>query len=103
MSPLWPQFTSGAYQDRCALADSEQLINLSVAVIDSASSPKKVALRHCPGLKPLLSVQQSPCRGLFSEDSRTFGVFGDALYELDIPTASATYRGLIAPDTAPCS
>src|SRR5436190_3283467 len=101
--PLWPQFTSGAYQDRCALADSEALVNLSVASIDSTSSSKKACLRHTPGLKPLLSVNQTGCRGLFSQDGRTFAVIGDALYELDVPAATATYRGQIAPDTAPIS
>src|SRR5947207_13814299 len=101
--PAWPQFVSGAYRDRCPLANAEALINLSVAPIDSASSPKKAALRHTPGLKPLLSVSQTTCRGLFSQDGRTFAVIGDALYELDVPAATATYRGLIAPDTAPVS
>src|SRR5881396_3096441 len=101
--PAWPQFVSGAYRDRCPLANAEALINLSVATIDSASSPKKAALRHTPGLKPLLSVTQQGCRGLWSQDGRTFAVIGDALYELDVPAATATYRGQIAPDTAPVS
>src|SRR5881392_1526109 len=100
---LWPQFISGAYRDRCPLANSEALVNLSVATIDSASSPKKAILRHTPGLKPLLSVSQTGCRGLFNQDGRAFAVIGDALYELDVPAATATYRGQIAPDTAPVS
>ena len=71
--------------------------------IDSASNAKKSMLLGTPGLRRLLSVGTTQCRGLFSEDGRTWAVIGAGLYELDLTANTATSRGPIADDGLPVS
>jgi hypothetical protein len=78
-------------------------MNLMPITLDSATNAKKGMLLSTPGLKPLLSTATAPCRGLFSEDGRTWAVLGPTLYELTLDTPTATSRGTIPDDGQPVS
>src|SRR5947208_15026237 len=99
--PLWSQFVSGSYQSRSPTLDCEQCVNLMPVTIDSASNAKKAMLLGTPGLRRLMSVATTGCRGTFSEDNRTWCVTGGVLYELDLTANTATSRGPIAVDGKP--
>src|SRR5207245_1930980 len=88
---LWSQFVSGTYQSRSPTLDAEQCVNLMPVTIASASNSKKAMLLGTPGLRKLLSVSTTGCRGLFSEDHRTWAVIGAVLYELDLTANTAKF------------
>lgn len=98
---LWQAFTGGAYRDRSATLDAEAAINLFVSTIQSAGNAKKTALVGTPGLKPNQTLGDVSCRGLWSEDGRTFCATGSTLYELDVTAGTAITRGTIANDGKP--
>jgi len=100
---LWNQFIGGTYQSRSPTLDAESCMNLMPVTIESATNSKKAMLLGTPGLKPFLSVATSPCRGMFSEDGRTWAVIGSLLYELDLTAKTATSRGTIPNDGNPVS
>lgn len=100
---LWSQFIGGTYQSRSPTLDGEQCVNLMPVTIESATNAKKSMLLGTPGLRRLLSVDTTACRGLFSEDGRTFGVVGDTIYEFDLTANTATTLGTLADDGQPVS
>ena len=101
--PVWSQFCSGSYTSRSGTLDQEATINLYSATVESQSNAKQKSLIGTPGLRKLLSVSTTACRGLFSEDGRTWCVVGAVLYELDLTANTATSRGTIADDGLPVS
>jgi len=103
MSPLWNQFIGGSFQSRSPTLDAEATINLMSVTIDSASNAKKSMLLGTPGLRRLFSVATESCRGMFSQDGRTFAVVGATLYELDLTADTATTLGTVADDELPVS
>lgn len=100
---LWSQFCSGSYTSRSPTLDDEATINLYPVTIESQTNSKKRALMGTPGLRRLMSVSTESCRGMFSEDQRTWCVTGGVLYELDLTANTATARGTIADDDLPVS
>ena len=83
--------------------DAEASVNLMPITIESTSNAKQRMLIGTPGLKPVLSASTSSCRGMFSEDGRSFTVIGPTLYELDLTAKTATSRGTIPNDGNPVS
>jgi len=100
---LWSQFCDGSYQSRSPTLDCEQTVNLYPATVESQTNSKQKSLIGTPGLRRLLSVGTTQCRGMFSEDGRTWCVTGGVLYELDLTANTATSRGTIADDGKPVS
>lgn len=103
MSPAWSQFCSGSYTSRSPTLDDEATINLYPVTVESQSNAKQKALIGTPGLRRIMSVATTGCRGKFSEDGRTWSVIGGVLYELDLTTNTATSRGTITDDGKPVS
>src|SRR5881396_224847 len=101
--PAWSQFCGGSYQSRSPTLDCEQTINLYPATVESQTNTKQKSLIGTPGLRRLMSVATTGCRGIFSEDGRTWCVTGGVLYELDLAANTATSRGTIANDGLPVS
>src|SRR5439155_5881088 len=101
--PLWDKFCSGSYTSRSPTLDDEATINLYPVTVESQSNAKQKALIGTPGLRRIMSVATTGCRGLFSEDGRTWCVTGGVLYELDLTANTATSRGTIADDGKPVS
>src|SRR5437762_4647083 len=101
--PLWPAFIGNTYQSRSPTLSAESCMNLMPISIESATNAKKAMLLGTPGLKPFLSVATSQCRGMFSEDGRTWTVIGPTLYELNLTAKTATSRGTIPNDGNPVS
>ncbi len=83
--------------------DAEQCTNLYAASVESQTNSKSKVLFGTPGLDPLLEVDSTSCRGLFSEDGRTWAAIGAFLYELNLTTNTATSIGTIANDGKPVS
>ena len=100
---LWSQFCDGSYQSRSPTLDCEQTVNLYPATVESQTNSKQKSLIGTPGLRRLLSVGTTQCRGMFSEDGRTWCVTGGVLYELDLTANTATSRGTISDDGKPVS
>jgi len=78
-------------------------MNLFATTVESQANSKQKVLWGTPGLKRLFSVGTTSCRGLFSEDGRTFAVVGGTLYELDLTANTSTTLGAIADDGEPVS
>ena len=101
--PLWNSFLGGSYQSRSPTADCEQAYNIFPVTIESQTNAKQKGQWTTPGLRRLLSVGTTQCRGKFSEDGRTWSVVGGVLYELDLTANTSTVRGAIADDGKPVS
>src|SRR5437899_10017013 len=100
---VWSQFCSGSYTSRSPTLCDEATINLYPATVESATNAKQKSLIGTPGLRRLLSVGTTGCRGMFSEDNRTWCVVGAVLYELDLTANTSTSRGTITDDGKPVS
>jgi hypothetical protein len=113
---LWPQFVDGSYTTRSANIDAEATLNLYKETVDSASNPKKAYLIGTPGItyKQTAFILASGgtglspgCRGLWTQNGRTFGVFADTLNELTLTGTGATLamtvtsRGSVGQDGLP--
>jgi len=110
---LWQAFVGPSYTTRSANLDTEATFNLYPETIESKDNPKKSYLIGTPGLTSLGTWNPSPsggvglspaCRGMFSQDGRTFAVVTATLYELTLtgsgPTlaVSTVSRGAILTD-----
>ena len=100
-SSLWPQFIGGEATARSGNIDTEALINLYRQTTASDVNAKAAALYGTPGLKLLLTVGDTVCRGLWSADGRTFVVVGGTFGELNLSTNTFTSYGAIANDGHP--
>jgi len=101
--PLFAAFCNGSNTERSLSMDAEQTINLYRSTVESQASPKQAYLIGTPGLRLLGTVGSVVCRGTFTQDGRTFAVYGDTLYELTFGPFTATARGMIANDGLPVS
>ncbi len=99
----WPQFVGGLSTSRSPTMDAEQCTNLYAATVESQTNVKQKVLFSTPGLAPLLEVGTTSCRGMFSQDGRTWAAVGALVYELDLTANTATLIGTIADDGDPVS
>lgn len=102
---LWPDFIGGSNMVRSQNMDLEATINLYQETIGGTGNAKQKVLYGTPGLVPQITAGTIVCRGMFSQDGRTFAVIGNILYELTIvpppayPNVTAlTNRGTLAND-----
>lgn len=100
---LWPQFIGSDATARSGNIDAEALINLYRQTTSSEVNAKSAALYGTPGLKLLLTVSDTGCRGMWAADGRVFAVIGATLYELNLTTNTATAYGTIVNDGKPVS
>lgn len=102
MGALWSAFVGGTYEARSPVVGVDQTINLYPERRQQQGSPKQLAFYGTPGLDLLTTAaNNAPCRGWFTQNGRTFGVFGSNVTELSGSTL--TVLGTIADDTAPVS
>lgn len=88
MSPLFAAFCSGSNQERSSSIDNEKTVNLFRSTTEMQGAAKTACLLGTPGLKPLTTVAASGCRGLFTQDGRTWAVIGDQLYPVTVDAAN---------------
>lgn len=94
----------GTYQARSPYVGADQAINIyrETREIDGE---KRSTFYGTPGLLPYLTVSgaNGGCRGLFSQDGRTWGVWGTGWYELDLTALTATLLATVENDGGPVS
>lgn len=101
--PLWPQFIGGAYRARSGVIANDLAINVFRETTQEDSESKQGTFYGTPGLHQRLTTTGVSCRGIFSQDGRTFVVMGDRFYEIDTITWTATDYGQILTDGKPVS
>lgn len=100
----YPGFCGGSNVSQSSLADGERTVNWYVEPKDVAAAAD-MSLYPTPGVEALVSAADSPGRGMFACDGRTFCVIGSTFYEL---TESAgvyalTSRGTVVDDGSPAT
>lgn len=101
--PLWPNFCGGTYQARSEVIAADQAINVYLETRQVPGSPKQGTFYGTPGLRRLVTVASTSCRGWFTQDGRTFAVVGDTLYEVDVANGTADVITTVLDDGAPVS
>lgn len=101
--PLFAQFCGGSNVERSSAIDAAVSVNLFKSTVESTETGKRAYQLGVPGLRPLGTVATSGCRGIFTQDGRTFTVVGDTLYELTFGPFTQTSRGTIINDGFPVS
>lgn len=101
--PLWQEFVGGFYKALSPVIAADTAVNLYTETRAIPGSAKQVTIYGTPGLSSVLSVDPQGCRGLFTQDGRTFAVYANTLYEIDFVNAVATERGIVPDDGAPVS
>lgn len=94
-----------AYRSQSVIADSQTLVNLYLEIIESGAGKSAAALYRTPGLSKLYDLGAVACRGIITEQGRTFVVSGTNFYELLAPTANPNkiLRGQLVADGQPVS
>src|SRR3972149_5994797 len=98
-----PGWVGGTYESASAIAAGEECINLFSEQVPVGGKARSMLLSS-PGITTRGTSTESPCRGLFHEDGRAFGVYGATLYEITNPnpaTFTLTSRGTITNDGNP--
>lgn len=101
---LWEGFVGGTYQALSPFISADQAVNVYVETRQVGDAPKQKTLYGTPGLTPYLTVGTLGCRGLFAQDGRMWGVWGNTLYEINTTTGTATsYPVTLQDDGGPAS
>lgn len=96
----FPNFLGPTYTLQSSLAGVERSVNLYPEYPTSPGAKSRVALYHTPGYSLFATSDESPGRGLFTEDGRCFTVIGHKLYEL-AADGTKTDRGSVVYDNNP--
>ena len=75
-------FVGSAYSAQSRRFDTQDLWNWYVERAGSPFAKSGQALLPCPGFETFLTLPESPVRGLFAQNLRTFAVAGTKFYEL---------------------
>lgn len=94
-----PGFVGGSYQSVSQIAAGEECINFLLERMPVGGKSSSMLISG-PGVTTRGASTEGPCRGLFHEDGRAFGVYGATLYEIDSAYAF-TSRGTITNDGNP--
>ena len=76
-----PGFVGPSYESYSKILAGERSINLFKENVATDQGKARSGLVSAPGLVTFATVDDTPGRGLFHEDGRLFGVFGETLYE----------------------
>lgn len=99
--PLFSAFCGGSNTERSTSIDAEKTVNLFRTAVEAQGAAKTGYLLGTPGLRSLGDVATNICRGLFTQDGRTFTVVGDQLYPItQNPFAVGASLGSIPNDGA---
>ena len=79
--PLWQDFCGGMYQTRSPIMGADQAINVYLETREVPGSPKQMTMYGTPGLKFETTLGTLGSRGWFTQDGRTWCVYGATLYE----------------------
>lgn len=96
--PLWPQLIGGFYQALSPAIAADTAVNVYTETREVPGSPKVMTLYGTPGRRVVLTVDTAVCRGLFTQDGRTFAAVGTTLWEVDFSVPQAVNRGTIPDD-----
>ena len=96
----YPGFLGPAYQAAAYMADNERCVNLFAEPVESPRGATPGALLQTPGFSTLVTVSQSPIRGIFSQSGRVFFVAGFAFYEM-IGGVATALMGTVVQDANP--
>lgn len=101
--PLVPNFIGPAYRSRSKVINADTLYNLYIETTEKSGAVKPATFIGTPGLDLRASVDESGCRGMFSQDGLNLGVIGDGLYTMSADGVTLTRIGGIQNDGAPVS
>jgi hypothetical protein len=79
--PPFPGLVGASLKSRSPIADCEELWNWYVENVESQAAKSSPVLYPCPGFVPLTTFGNTPIRGLWAQEGRTFAVVADQLYE----------------------
>lgn len=98
----YPGFIGASNPSSSIAADNERTINMYPELIagPGITGKSRLVLRRTPGLVLQQTLADSPIRGLFSINGRTFAVAGGSFFELLTATTSIP-RGTIPAGTTP--
>lgn len=94
-----------AYKQNSLALNAQDCINLFLSAdIENPAEPQKtkLALQGTPGTDSIHTFTESPCRGMISDDSFIYAVYGNKLYEFTVSSAlvvAATARGTLNTST----
>jgi hypothetical protein len=88
----YPGFIGPGYTSQSRIADVERTVNLYPEKIESGVGKADWVLYPGPGFEEVVELDDSPVRGLYSLNGRTFAVAGTHLYEI-APDWTVTERG----------
>jgi hypothetical protein len=100
MCPPFENFNGGFYEARSSTFSVDTAVNVYKETRQVEGSPKQTTLYGTPGLKLLASVDGSTggCRGMFTQDGRTWAVIGIFLVELHLATTTWVTLGQVVND-----
>lgn len=108
-----PLFAAGSYESASLNADCQRSVNLFPEVVESGVGKASPVLYTVPGLRSFLELPDSPVRGLYAFDGRTFAVAGSTFYEVfcrELPLGTPQYpfgpelkAAILAAASAPAS
>lgn len=98
---LFAGFIGPAYRARSETIAADTLINLYQETTHTPAETKAATYYGTPGTRALVTADTHACRGVFSEDGRTFTVIGANVYEVDTAVGTLTFRGTIDDDGKP--
>ena len=100
--PLWQDFCGGMYQTRSPIMGADLAVNVYTETREVPGSPKQFTMYGTPGLKLETTLGTIGSRGWFTQEGRTWCVFGALLYERTSPGVYVS-RGTIPNDGNPVS
>lgn len=94
----FPGFIGASYTSKSVIGACERCVNWYPEVNESPFGRRKIFLYPTPGYNSVVTLAESPCRGLFALDGRAFAIMSNVLYELTEDTAgviTGTSRGTV--------
>ncbi len=101
--PLWDGFIGPSNRARSATIAADQAINIFLETTTISEEIKLKTFYGTPGMKFLMTLATLGCRGIFSQDGRTWAVFGAVLYELNLIARTSSVLGTVPNDGLPVS
>jgi hypothetical protein len=101
--PPFEAFNGGFYEARSSTFSVDTAVNIYKETRQVEGSPKTTTLYGTPGLKLFASVFGGGCRGMFTQDGRTWAVIGSMLYELNTLLTTWVALGDVGTDGQPVS
>jgi hypothetical protein len=98
----FPGFVGGAYAGANPVSSNQLCINWYPSAVETEGATAPRELLPTPGVKVFATMPKAGGRANWSGEGRTFVIFGDKLYEVDI-NGVPTERGTVAQDSNPAT